>query len=159
MVDWPIKAKTIALVAAGIGQFKEVLGHHAAGFVGPSQWEPGAAYVPDYGPSPQELVGRLGKFGREGGDYALAQAYASGLVARKCVEEAGTLDNGALREVAGRLDFTTFYGRFRLDPATGNQIGRSVLIVQWQDGEKVILWPKEMRRGDMIYPSHTLSRI
>ena len=159
MVDWPIKAKTIALVAAGIGQFKEVLGHHAAGFVGPSQWEPEAAYVPDYGPSPQELVGRLGKFGREGGDYALAQAYASGLVARKCVEEAGTLDNGTLREVAGRLDFTTFYGRFRLDPATGNQIGRSVLIVQWQDGEKVILWPKEMRQGDMIYPSHTLSRI
>ena len=62
MVDWPIRAKTIALVAAGIRQFKESLGRHATGFLGPSQWEPGASYVPDYGPSPQELAERFEGF-------------------------------------------------------------------------------------------------
>ena len=154
LVESQVRVKAIALVSAGIGQFKESLGSRATGFMGPSQWEPEAAYVPDYGPSAQELAKRLQLFRPGASDYAMAQAYAAGLVAQKCIEEAGTLDNCALRETAGRLDFTTFYGRFKLDPATGCQVGRSVVIVQWQDGQKVIVWPRELRQADLIYPSH-----
>lgn len=146
-------AKAIALVAAGIGQFKEDLGGEATGFLGPSQWEPGAAYVPDYGPSAEELAKVLEVPGQMGGDYTMAQAYAAGLVAQRCVEEAGTLENGALRDVAGRLDFPTFYGRFKIDPETGRQVGRSVVTVQWQGGQKVVVWPRELRQGDLVYPS------
>ena len=146
------RAKAIALVAAGIGQFGEALGRQAHGYMGPSQSEPGAAHVPSYGPSGQELGRSLELFRPGGGDYAMAQAYAAGLVAQKCVEEAGTLENGALREVADRLDFTTFFGRFKLDPSTGCQVGRSVMIVQWQGDKKVVVWPKEFRQADMLYP-------
>ena len=154
MVQRGVRARAIALVAAGIGHFSEVLGSCAGGFMGPSQWEPGAASVPDYGPTAQDLAERAGPFGWRDRDYAMAQAYAAGLVAQKCVELAGTLDNRDLREVADRLEFTTFYGRFKLDPVTGCQVGRSVVTVQWQGGKKVVVWPKEVRQGDAIYPSH-----
>ena len=152
MVQRRIRAKAIALVAAGIGQFGEALGSSATGFMGPSQWEPGAAYAADYGPSSQELAERHVAFKPGGGDYALAQAYAAGLVAQRCTEEAGTLDNSVLREVVGRLEFTTFYGRFKLDQQTGCQLGRSVVIVQWQGDRKVIVWPRELRQADLFYP-------
>ena len=154
IVQKSVRARAIALVAAGIHQFGEELGDQAEGFMGPSQWEPAGAYIPDYGPTAQELANRLQAFRPGGGDYAMAQAYAAGVVAQRCVEEAGTLDNGSLREMANRLDFTTFYGRFKLDPATGSQVGSSVVIVQWQRGEKVVVWPRQMRQGELDYPSH-----
>ena len=155
IVQGGVRAKAIALVAAGIGQFSEALGSQATGFMGPSQWEPGGTQTPDYGPSGQDVVTRLGEQGVESIDYPMVQAYAAGLVAQRCVEEAGTLDDGALREVAYKLDFTTFYGRFKLDQATGCQVGRSVRIVQWQGGEKLVVWPRELAQGNLIYPFPT----
>ena len=153
MVRRRVKTKAIALVAAGIGQFKEALGSSANGFLGPSQWEPTAHYSTDYGPQAQDLATRFAPYGPGGGDYAMAQAYATGLVARKCVEEAGTLDNRALRDMADKIDFTTFYGRFKLDPLTpGRQVGHSVVLVQWQGGRKVVVWPRELRQADPLYP-------
>ena len=155
IVEKGVRAVAIGLVAAGIGRFGEELGRWANGFLGPSQWEPGAAYSPDYGPSAQELARRHESFQPGKGDYAMAQAYAGGLVAQRCVEEAGTLDNHVLRETADGLDFSTFYGRFKLDMATGCQAGRSVVIVQWQGGKKVVVWPRELRQAELMYPSHT----
>ena len=72
----------------------------------------------------------------------MAQAYAACLVAQRCGEEAGTLDE-SLRHAAGRLDFTTFYGRFRID-AAGRQVGHVMPVVRWNRGRKVVVWPPEM---------------
>ena len=82
----------------------------------------------------------------------MVQAYAAGLVAQRCVEEAGTLEDSALREVAERLDFSTFYGRFKIDPVTGCQLGRSTVLVQWQQGRKVIVGPSDQRQAPIVYP-------
>tara|TARA_Y100000780_G_scaffold229821_1_gene250451 strand:+ start:9152 stop:9415 length:264 start_codon:yes stop_codon:yes gene_type:complete len=82
----------------------------------------------------------------------MVQAYAAGLVAQRCIEEAGTLEDSALREVAERLDFSTFYGRFKIDPVTGAQLGRSTVLVQWQQGRKVIVGPSDQRQAPMVYP-------
>jgi hypothetical protein len=37
-------------------------------------------------------------------------------------------------------------------PVTGRQVGRSVVLVQWQEGRKVIVWPPEQRQGPLAYP-------
>ena len=160
LVERRVRAKATALVAAGISEFGESLGSSATGFLGPSQWEPGATYRADYGPSGAEVLRRLGELqdvspdpsGSKVGsvDYAMVQAYAAGLVAQRCMEEAGTVDNAALRETAGRLDLTTFYGRFKLEPVTGSQAGHSVVIVQWQGNKKVIVWPKDLRQAEPL---------
>jgi branched-chain amino acid transport system substrate-binding protein len=71
----------------------------------------------------------------------MAQAYAAGLIVQRCIELAGTLDQHALRQVAGQLDCTTFYGRYKIDPTTGRQLGHRMPVVQWRNGCKTVVWP------------------
>ena len=141
-----------ALVAAPIQQFHDALGPDVEGFVGPSQWEPTGEYGGDYGPTAAQVLESLRQQSQLPLDYPMVQAYAAGLVAQRCVEVAGSLDQSALRAAAGVLDFATFYGRFKIDQTTGRQIGGSVVLVQWQQGRKVIVWPPEQRQGSLVLP-------
>ena len=152
----------VALVAAPIQQFHEALGNDVEGFIGPSQWEPAGDYHGDnenyFGPTTSQVMGSLRRQSELPIDYPMIQAYAAGLVAQRCVEEAGSLEPQALRAAANILDFSTFYGGFRIEPATGRQIGRSVVLVQWQQGRKVIVWPPEQRQGKLVYPWNSAPR-
>ena len=153
------RSRATAVVAAGIARFSTELGSDVDGFIGPSQWEPPALHdsgtlpCPYFGPSPKQLMVSLERAKHSNGglpiDYPMAQAYAAGLVAQRCLEEAGTPEPTALWNAAVSLDFHTFFGRFRIDPATGKQVGRSVFMVQWQRGRKVVIWPPEHRKGNL----------
>ena len=149
------------MVAAPIDRFRKELGPDAEGFIGPSQWEAPvheSAYLAlaDYfGPSPAQALSSLTRAAAAAGlpvDYPMAQAYAAGLVAQRCLEEAGSLEPVALFETAARLDFHTFFGRFKIDPDTGRQVGRSIFLAQWQRGSKVVIWPPEQARGKLMGP-------
>lgn len=146
-----------AVVAAPIQQFRDALGAEAEGFLGPSQWEESVSYPVDYGPPAQEVLTRLRRpghsFVNHPVDYPMAQAFAAGLVAQRCVEDAGTLEQAELRRAAAALDMTTFYGRFKIDPdGSGRQAGRAVALVQWQQGRKVVVWPPGQRQGPLVVP-------
>lgn len=143
---------TVAVIAAGVNAFRERLGSLADNFVGPSQWEPDAGYVVDYGPGVAEVQDSLRRAGHPVIDYPMAQSYAVGVVIQRCVEECKSLDDAELRQAAASLDFTTFYGRFRIDADTGRPAGKPALLVQWQQGRKVIVWPPEYRTGRLAYP-------
>ncbi len=135
------RASAIGMVAASIEHFGEVLGPTAHGFFGPSQWEPGVRHRPELGPTSAEFVARFrARFGAEP-DYPASQAYAAGLVAQRCVEIAGTLDDDAVLGAARDLALTTFYGDFRLDPMTGRQVGHRLVVVQWHGRARRIVWP------------------
>jgi branched-chain amino acid transport system substrate-binding protein len=136
-----VHATAVALIATPLHLFRESLGPDAALFLGPSQWEPGLVVSPDYGPSVQAIVQRLALDAPQGIDYPMAQAYAAGLVVQRCLAAAPALDQPTLLRTARQLDFTTFYGRYRLDPATGRQIGHVMPVVQWQGHQKVVRWP------------------
>ena len=136
-----VEAALIGLVATPIQRFRETLGADADGFCGPSQWEVTSRARPDLGPTSAAFAAQFrARYGIEP-DYPAAQAYAAGLVAGRCVEVAGKLEQGALRMAAGALDLATFYGGFRLDGETGQQIGHDLLVVRWQAGRKVVVWP------------------
>jgi ABC-type branched-subunit amino acid transport system substrate-binding protein len=128
-----------AFVAAGIDAFGEALGEAADGFFGPSQWEPRAPIDSDVGPTPRDFAQRFRHRFGVAPDYPAAQAYAAGLVMRRCVETAGGTEQQALRAAAAALDLTTLLGRFRIDPVTGTQIGHDVLLVRWEDGERRVV--------------------
>lgn len=143
---------TVAVIAAGVDAFRERLGSLADNFVGPSQWEPDAGYVVDYGPDVAEVQDSLRRAGHPVIDYPMAQSYAVGVVIQRCVQECKSLDDPELRQAASSLDFTTFYGRFRIDADTGRPVGKPALLVQWQQGRKAIVWPPEYRTGRLAYP-------
>jgi branched-chain amino acid transport system substrate-binding protein len=146
------RLRAVAVVAAPIQQFREILGEEAEGFLGPSQWEEACHYPIDYGPASGEVLASLRQHGPFQVDYPAVQAYAACLVAQRCLETARTAEDRVLRATAGRLDFSTFFGRFKIDPDTGRQIGHAAVLVQWQEGRKVVVWPPEHRQGTLVYP-------
>jgi branched-chain amino acid transport system substrate-binding protein len=141
LADTPWKDRLIAAVAAPMQAFGEDLHMLAEGCIGPSQWEPATALVPDVGVSSAAFVETFRRAFGQVPDYPAAQAYAAGLILQQCVLRAGTCVDVDLRMAASRLICRTFYGEFRLDPETGRQVGHQAVLVQWQGARKQVIWP------------------
>lgn len=142
----------VAMVAAGIQQFRDQLGHSAEGFIGPSQWEPDTGNAVDFNPTGVQVAESLSRAGHTALDYPAAQAYAAGVVVQRCLRDVDRIDDVALREAAASLDFSTFFGQFKIDRVTGKQIGHSTLLVQWQGGRKVVIWPQSVATAPLHFP-------
>jgi hypothetical protein len=67
----------------------------------------------------------------------------------RCAEEAGTTEDHALLETARGLRCTTFFGRFGLGD-DGRQKDHEILVVQWQQGVKRIVWPPSLAEASPI---------
>lgn len=147
-----LEVGVVVTVAAGVQQFQDYMGSSADRFVGPSQWEPLANFVPDFGPSPDEVVKSLKNGVLQHIDYPMAQAYATGLIVERCLLETSSCDSSDLRKAAADLNFSTFYGNFEIDRQTGRQIGRETLLVQWQNGRKTVVWPPNQANATLVYP-------
>jgi branched-chain amino acid transport system substrate-binding protein len=146
-----IYSKAAGFIVASIKLFKDKFGRKADGVLSASQWERGLQIVPDIGPSSEEFFSKfMSVYGKEP-DYVAAQGYNIGLIIEKCIQEAGTLDDLTLRRVAKSADFKTFYGTFKTD-TNGNQTGHEMVVVQWQDQEKVIVYPESVAQTKILYP-------
>jgi len=146
-----MRTKAFALTAAAMREFRQTLGTGAEGILAPSQWDPDARYVVDFGPTPSQVAERIRAMG-SASDYPAAQAYAACLIAQRCLEEAGRADDEALWRAACALDCTTFFGRFRINPRTGIQVGHEMVWVQWQGGKRVVVWPLSVAQARPVYP-------
>ena len=47
------------------------------------------------------------------------------------------------RDAISKLDFNTAFGAFKVN-REGVQVAHKMLLFQWQDGKKVIVWPNEL---------------
>ena len=140
---WPTSIQTVAAVAAGIHAFRDELGGAAVGVIGPSQWEADVSHFADIGPDAVWFVRNFReRFGRQP-EYTAAGSFAAGLIFEECVQHAGSLQDSDLLAAAAELDCFTLYGRFRLDSASGRQVGHRILLVQWEQGHKVLLGATE----------------
>ncbi|MEX1134271.1 MAG: amino acid ABC transporter substrate-binding protein [Acidimicrobiia bacterium] len=139
------------------------LGEAAQGTFGPAQWEPSqtvdpAAFDTDGWVGPQVTPAEFSEqysaeFGYEP-DYRGGLAFHAGLALMAAIEAAGSVDTQAVIDAFKELDIQTMGGGFRVDPETLNQVGHSMLTIQWQDGEKVIIAPAESATGEAIYPAN-----
>ena len=146
-----VRTKAFAITAAALHEFRQTLGTGAEGILAPSQWEPDARYLVDFGPSPSQVAKRIRAMG-SASDYPAAQAYAACLIAQRCLEEAGSADDEGVWRAACDLDCTTFFGRFRISPRTGIQVAHQMVWVQWQGGGKVVVWPPSLAQARPVYP-------
>jgi branched-chain amino acid transport system substrate-binding protein len=144
--------QALAAVATPMQAFWEDLHETAEGCIGPSQWELGGSGVPDIGPTSAAFVERFRRRFGQAPDYPAAQAYAMGLIVARCVAVAGTYDDEALLQAVRELDGRTLYGRFRLDPETGGQIGHDTVLVQWQDGLKCLIGAGDVAEAGLVEP-------
>jgi len=72
---------------------------------------------------------------------AAAEGYAAGQLLQEAVGRAGTLDQDKLRETLAALDAETVLGRYKLDPASGEQLGARPALLQILKGRREVVWP------------------
>ena len=131
--------RVAAFVAAGVDEILGPLGERLAGVYGPCQWVPEAAPEPEEGPDASWFTAAYSRVAGSPPPYPAAAAFAAGVLWQRCLREAGGTEPDAVVAAARRLATTTLFGRFRLDPTTGLQVGHRVGVVQWRGGRRIVV--------------------
>ena len=160
MFDKGIKAKFISLLVAPPEPTFAEIGDAAFGIIGPSQWEPLAAFTPDYGPTGADFVSAYKAAYGEDPSYHAAGGYTAGLILQKGIETAGSLDAAAIKTALDGVDMMTFFGHIKFETSAeshGLQTGHSMVYIQWQKDDsgtlvKQVVWPAEGKTADPVYP-------
>jgi len=165
-----VSAKLVALLVAPPEPAFAELGEAAFGIIGPSQWEPLAAFtdasaeaagLPFYGPTGTDFISSYGAAHKgEEPSYHAAGGFVAGLILQSAIESAGSLETEAVKAALDRMNVMTFYGRIQFhagDTRHGLQIGHSMVYIQWQkdkDGRlvKQVVWPAEGSTSRVQYP-------
>lgn len=136
-------------VGAGVEDVLAALGARREGLLGPAQWVDRVALPPDEGSDAAWFVKRYRDRTGSLPPYPAAQAFAAGVVAGRCLRDAGTAGDEELLAAARALRCRTLLGSFDLDADTGLQIGHRVLTVQWQQGTRRVVWPPEQAEAPL----------
>ncbi len=147
----PGEWRAAAFVGAGVEDVLAPVGSRREGLIGPAQWTPSTAPESDEVPDSAWFVEKFRRLSGSEPSYPAAQAFAAGVLCARCIRDGGVEDAAQL-DAARRLECTTLYGDFRLDPDTGLQSGHEVLIVQWQGGVRRVVWPPERAESGLVYP-------
>ncbi|MCL4409328.1 amino acid ABC transporter substrate-binding protein [Aliidiomarina haloalkalitolerans] len=123
--------------SGAVDEFQHALGADADYVMGLSAWE---ASVPLPG-SEQFVRNYQARFQRAPSFHA-AGAYGSCQLLAHAITSAGSLNSDAIRDVLLNLEMTTVFGPFAVDKR-GYQTAHQGVFVQWQDGEKRVIWPHE----------------
>jgi branched-chain amino acid transport system substrate-binding protein len=88
-----------------------------------------------------------------------SSSYMAVYVLRDAIERAGSLDSDKVVAELEKTDIMGVYGRLRFDPkshqvipATDPQEGAVGSILQWQDGKRVVVYPKSIATGSIQLP-------
>jgi branched-chain amino acid transport system substrate-binding protein len=134
-------------VGGDLPEFYDLLKQNAEYIYGATQWESSLPY-----PGQKEFMAAYqAKFKREPA-YHSAAGYAGCVIYLEAVKKAGSLDADKVREQLLKLETRTMFGDYKVD-ADGFQLAHKMVMFQWQDGKKVIVWPEELANGKARYPT------
>jgi branched-chain amino acid transport system substrate-binding protein len=149
MKELNVNPKIYAVTVGGdLPKFYELLGKNAEYVYGASQWEPELPY-----PGAKEFTEAYHKEFR-GADlsYHSAGGYAGCQILVEAIKRAGSLDGEKIRSEILKLRMDTVYGAFDVDD-DGFQTAHKMVMFQWQEGKKVIVWPDDLATGKLRFPT------
>ena len=121
--------------------FYKKAGHIAEKIFGPSQWEPDER-IPF--PGTRKFIDGFVAYAKKVPSYHAGSAFAASQILEKAIAQTKSFDHNKIREFIRALDTVTVIGRFKVDPK-GKQIGHNPIMIQWQKGEKEIVYPTKMQ--------------
>lgn len=148
-------------VGGDLPKFYEMLGRDAEYVYGASQWLPelvtlragGLIPIARQYPGAREFTEDYAKeFPGAGLSYQTAQGYAACQILLDAVRRAGSLDRDKIRDAILGFEGNTAYGAFKVD-ADGFQVAHKMVLFQWQDGKKAIVWPEELAAERPRFPT------
>ena len=162
MKEQGVEPRMIGVTAGGdLPKFYEVLGKSAEFVYGATQWESelvrvragGVIPVTRLYPGAREFVEDHEKqFPGAGLSYQTAAAFGGCQILLDAIRRAGSFDREKMRAEIQKFDGYTAFGAFRVSP-DGIQIAHKMLMFQWQDGKKVIVWPAELSSVPARFPT------
>jgi branched-chain amino acid transport system substrate-binding protein len=153
MKELDVNPKIYGVTVGGdLPEFYDLLKKTADYVYGSTQWEPNLPF-----PGIKEFVESYKKMWGRDPQYHSAAGYNGPLILEKAVREAGTLDPDKLRGVLLKMKTTTMFGDYEVDER-GFQIGHKMVLLQWQDGKRVTVWPKSAAQREPIFPTPPWSR-
>lgn len=84
--------------------------------------------------------------------YQTVEGYGACRILVEAARRAGSLDADRMRDVLLKLEINTAFGAFNVDK-DGVQIGHKILMFQWQDGKKAMVWPEELAADRPRFPT------
>ena len=148
-------------VGGDLPKFYEVLSRDAEFVYGATPWDPelvtlragGLIPIARQYPGAREFVESHRKeFPGADLSYQSAAGYAICQILAEAIKRAGGLDGEKIREAILKMDLNTVFGAFKVDQ-DGFQIAHKMVMFQWQDGKKVIVWPDELAPGKPRFPT------
>lgn len=148
-------------VGGDLPKFRETLGGASEFVYGATQWEPelvtlragGLIPVARQYPGAREFVEAYhSAYPNADFSYHSAAGYSGCEVLIEAIRRAGTVAGEKVRAEILKYDANTVFGAFRLDP-DGFQIGHKMVLVQWQDGKKAIVWPDGLAPAKPRFPT------
>ena len=133
-------------VGPALVEFGDALGSDADGILGVVGWMR-SGRVPmayDFSFRYKEITGR------NAGVHA-AYGYAAGQVLEAAVRLADSTDSDAVRTQLREMKFGSLMGRYRVEDS-GRQLEKETFVMQWQDGHRLLVLPKQFRHNEIIYP-------
>ncbi|WP_163551647.1 ABC transporter substrate-binding protein [Candidatus Frankia alpina] len=140
-----------AQATASLGDLREQL-------LAPGSWMPESTQLTAAGPTAREFTADYTALHGVAPTETAAWAYVTGLILGRAIRFCGGVQDASVLAAARGIDTTTLLGRFRLDEATGLQVGHQIPIVQWQDGASRTVWPRDAARATFAHPRRITSR-
>jgi branched-chain amino acid transport system substrate-binding protein len=128
-------------------RFIQLIGQDAEHVLGSEEYDARFAR----GENPRFVKAYKGKWSSVPGAIA-AVGYTAGTVLAAAAARAGSVEADKLRAALGELQVDTLLGRYRIDPATGAQIGMKPVVVQIVQGREQPVWPDELAAGREVAP-------
>ena len=99
------------------------------------------------------------RWGVEPEGLGTSSSYMAVYVLRDAIERAGSLNSDKVVAELEKTDLMGVYGRLRFDPkshqvipATDPKEGAVGSILQWQKGQRVVVYPKSIAKGEILLP-------
>lgn len=102
-------------------------------------------------PGNEDFVKRYTAKFNEAPYYDTAASYAAFRLLIEGVRKVGKLDREAIRDWLSKTKTATVFGEYEVNEG-GAQVGKKSAMFQWQKGTRVIVWPDQLKMGDLILP-------
>ena len=147
MKELDVNPKMTAVTVGGdLPKFQELLKQTAEGIYGSSQWEGTLPY-----PGAKEFFDAYVKEFKHEPSYHAAAGYAGCALYAEGVKKAGTLEADKVRDALLALKTRTMFGDYQVDK-DGFQTAHKMVLLQWQEGKRVVVWPDDLANGKPRFP-------
>jgi len=148
MKELGVNPKMFAVTVGGdIPKFYDLLKQSGEYIYSASQWESTLPY-----PGTKEFNAAFIKEFNHEPSYHAAAAYAGCLIYAEAVRKAGTLESEKVRDTLLALKTRTMFGDYQVDK-DGFQTAHKMVLLQWQDGKRVVVWPDDLAHGKVRFPT------